>query len=250
MLTLSNCSAGYDGRPALVSTSLAVEAGKIGCVIGPSGCGKTTLLMVAAGLKQRNEGEVTLEGREVRAGDPRVGIILQDYGLFPWFTALENAAIGHRVRGQPARASRAAAAATLARFGLKEKADSYPSALSGGERQRVAIARALTLSPSVLLMDEPFSALDALTRESLQDLLLGTVAREGLCVLLVTHSIEEAACLGSTVWLMGDAPGRIVARFDSAEGQGGPEYRSAPAFFHTCTAIRAAMQRMRNAARP
>ncbi len=211
-------------------------------MIGPSGCGKTTLLMVAAGLKQRDAGNVSLDGAEVRAGDPRIGIILQDYGLFPWYTALENAAIGHRVRGLPPRASRAAAAATLARFGLEEKADSYPAALSGGERQRVAIARALTLNPSVLLMDEPFSALDALTRETLQDVLLATVAREGLSVLLVTHSIEEAAFLGSIVWLMAGPPGRIVGRFDSAEGQGRPEYRTNPAFFRTCTAIRSAMR--------
>jgi NitT/TauT family transport system ATP-binding protein len=241
MLELHDCSAGYDGRQAVVSASLAVDTGRIGCVIGPSGCGKTTLLMLAAGLKSPDAGSVTLDGRPVQAGDPRVAIILQDYGLFPWFTALENAAIGHRIRGLPARASRDAAAATLARFGLAEKAGSYPATLSGGERQRVAIARALTLRPSVLLMDEPFSALDALTRESLQDVLLATVLEERVSVLLVTHSIEEAACLGSAVWLLSDAPGRIVARFDNP-GQGSAEYRNDPAFFHTCTMIRAAMR--------
>ena len=249
MLALSNCTAGYEGRPALAGVSLEVEPGKIGCVIGPSGCGKTTLLMVAAGLKERDAGSATIDGEAVRAGDPRLGIILQDYGLFPWYTALENTAIGHRVRGLSARASSAAASATLARFGLQEKSGSYPAALSGGERQRVAIARALTLNPSVLLMDEPFSALDALTREALQDIVLATVAREGLSVLLVTHSIEEAAFLGSTVWLMDGPPGRIVARFDGSEGQGRPEYRGDAAFFRTCTDIRSRMRRAGDAAR-
>ena len=237
MLEISSCSAGYAGRQALSSVSLSLAPGTAGCVLGPSGCGKTTLLMVAAGLKAPDAGGVTVGGEPVRAGDPRVGLILQDYGLFPWFTALDNVAVGHRIRGRGRHESRRRGLATLARFGLAHKADSYPGALSGGERQRVAIARAVTLGPSVLLMDEPFSALDAMTREDLQDLLVATVGETGLSVLMVTHSIEEAAFVGHTIWVLSEAPGRLVDHWDNP-GQGGRGFRSDPAFFRTCTALR------------
>jgi ABC-type nitrate/sulfonate/bicarbonate transport system ATPase subunit len=247
MLELRECSASYPGRPALDRVSLAVRAGQTGCIVGPSGCGKTTLLMLAAGLKRPDAGAVLLEGTAVAAGDRRIGLILQEYGLFPWFTALENVALGLRIRGVKARPRRVEAAAALTRVGLSGKGGSFPRALSGGERQRVAIARGMVHSPRLLLMDEPFSALDALTRESSQELLLTTLRGSAIAVLLVTHSIEEAAILGRTIWLLSGAPGRVVERFENP-GQGTSGYRADPAFFRLCGRIREAMRESRDAA--
>jgi len=244
MLEFRECSAGYAGRLVLENVSLSVGEGRTGCIVGPSGCGKTTLLMVAAGLKLPSAGSVLLEGRAVTAGDRRIGLVLQEYGLFPWFTAMENVALGLRIRGTGARALQPAVAEALDRVGLQGKAGSYPAALSGGERQRVAIARSMVLMPRLLLMDEPFSALDALTRESLQDLLLATLRDTGIAVLLVTHSIEEAVFLGRTIWLLSGSPGGIAACFDNP-GQESPGYRCDPTFFHLCGRIRGSMKSSR-----
>jgi NitT/TauT family transport system ATP-binding protein len=241
VLEIRDCTAGYDGRPVLDSVSLSIAAGRTGCIVGPSGCGKTTLLSVAAGLKAPDRGSVSLDGEPVGAGDRRVGLIIQHYGLFPWFTALENVALGLRIRGQGRRARLEAARRELDRVGLGASGDCFPRQLSGGQQQRVAIARSLALRPRLLLMDEPFSALDAMSRESLQLILLSLLAEQDLCVLLVTHSIDEAVFLGSTVWLLAGAPGRIVASWENP-GQGGADYREDPAFFALETGIRHAMK--------
>jgi ABC-type nitrate/sulfonate/bicarbonate transport system ATPase subunit len=241
MLALSDCAASWSGKPAIADIGLSLPAGACGCVVGPSGCGKSTLLLVAAGLKAQDRGSVLLDGTPVAPGDPRVALVLQDYGLFPWLTALDNAALGLRMRGATARAARSKAMDMLDRFGLAPRAPAHPAALSGGERQRVALARALCLSPAVLLMDEPFSALDAMSRDALQDLLLATVEREKLAVLLVTHSVEEAATLGRSIWLLAGAPGRITASLDNP-GQGRPAFRGDPAWFGTVTALRVALR--------
>jgi ABC-type nitrate/sulfonate/bicarbonate transport system ATPase subunit len=241
MLEISDCSAGYAGKSVLHSISLLVETGRTACIVGPSGCGKTTLLMVAAGLKKPDVGVVTLDGEEVVAGDRRVGLILQQYGLFPWFTAGENVSLGLRIRGMNARTRQEIVRRELQRVGLGDCSSSYPCALSGGQQQRVAIARSLALAPKLLLMDEPFSALDAMTRESLQEVLLALLLERGLTVLLVTHSIEEAVYLGSTIWLMAGSPGRLVARFDNP-GQAAKGYREDPAFFKMCTEIKRSME--------
>ena len=244
MLEINDCGAGYPGKNVLHSITLSVETGRTACIIGPSGCGKTTLLMVAAGLKKPDAGKVRLDGAEVAAGDLRVGLILQQYGLFPWFTAGQNVALGLRIRGIDARRRQGIVRRELERVGLGECSDSYPCALSGGQQQRVAIARSLALAPKLLLMDEPFSALDAMTRESLQEVLLALLRETGLTVLLVTHSIEEAVYLGSTIWLMAGYPGRLVACFDNP-GQSAPGYREDPAFFRLCTEIRRSMEPFR-----
>jgi ABC-type nitrate/sulfonate/bicarbonate transport system ATPase subunit len=244
MLEISRCTAGYDGRAALDAVSLSVGSGRTGCIIGPSGCGKTTLLTVAAGLKAADEGSVTLDGAPVTPGDRRVGLIIQQYGLFPWFTAIDNVTLGLRIRGWDARARREGAMRELERVGLGDCADRYPFQLSGGQQQRVAIARSLALEPVLLLMDEPFSALDAMSRESLQEILLSSLRERDLTVLLVTHSIEEAVYLGSTIWLMAGSPGRIVASYDNPR-QGSPGYREDPGFFRLCTKIRHTMNQQR-----
>lgn len=240
MLEINECSAGYAGKSVLQSISLSVETGQTACIVGPSGCGKTTLLMVAAGLKKPVAGAVRLDGAEVAAGDRRVGLILQQYGLFPWFTAGENVALGLRIRGIDAHTRQGIVRRELDRVGLGECSGSFPSALSGGQQQRVAIARSMALAPKLLLMDEPFSALDAMTRESLQEILLSSLRERGLTVLLVTHSIEEAVYLGSTIWLMAGSPGRLVACFNNP-GQAASGYREDPAFFRLCTKIRRSM---------
>ncbi|MGA2480480.1 MAG: ABC transporter ATP-binding protein [Spirochaetia bacterium] len=241
MLEISNCTAGYDGNTVLDSVSLSVPSGKTGCIVGPSGCGKTTLLTVAAGLKKADRGTATLDGEVIAAGDRRVGLIIQQYGLFPWFTAIENAALGLRIRGCDERSRQEKARGELERVGLGDLADRYPFQLSGGQQQRVAIARSLALAPRLLLMDEPFSALDAMSRESLQDSLLSSLGERKLSVLLVTHSIEEAVYLGSTVWLLAGTPGTLLASWDNPL-QGSAEYREEPAFFEMCTKIRHAMK--------
>ena len=181
------------------------------CVIGPSGCGKTTLLMVAAGLKAADSGSVQLDGAPVHSGDRRVGLIQQQYGLFPWFTSQENAGLALRIRGV-GRAEREKAVRASCSDGACRRERSYPSELSGGEQQRLAIARGLSVSPKLLLMDEPFSALDAISRESLQDLLSGLLRERGLAAVMVTHSIEEAAFLGSSISLLAGSPATIVER--------------------------------------
>jgi ABC-type nitrate/sulfonate/bicarbonate transport system ATPase subunit len=241
MLQLNEISAGYSGRTVVASVSLTVETGRTACIVGPSGCGKTTLLTVAAGLMTPEAGEARLDGEPIAPGDRRVGLILQQYGLFPWFTARENVELGLRIRGAESAARRASAERELARMGLLECAERYPRELSGGQQQRVAIARSMALSPQLLLMDEPFSALDALTRESLQEMLLDALRQRKLSVLLVTHSIEEAVYLGAEVWLLSGAPGRVAGRFENP-GQGSVGYRADPRFFQLCTRIRACME--------
>jgi len=240
MLSISDCSAAYDAGPVLESVSLSVQPGRTGCIIGPSGCGKTTLLMIAAGLKEPASGSVLLDEAPVRAGDRRVGLILQQYGLFPWLSARENVALGLRLRRSPKGEVDERTGRELQRVGLLDFADRYPLRLSGGQQQRVAIARCMALEPRLLLMDEPFSALDALSRESLQDLLLQSLAEREVAVLMVTHSIEEAVFLGSRIWVLAGLPGRISACFENA-GQGRAGFRQEPAFFQMCTELRRAM---------
>jgi NitT/TauT family transport system ATP-binding protein len=237
MLEISSCSAGYDGKEVLREVSLSVAPGKTGCIIGPTGCGKTTLLMLAAGLKRARAGSILLDGKPVIPGDNRVSLILQDYGLFPWFTVEDNIAVGLKVRRVHKEARRAAVARQLSRLGLEECAHRYPGELSGGQQQRVAIARSMALTPRLLLMDEPFSALDAMSRESLQEILLEMLDDHDVTALLVTHSIEEAVYLGGTIWVLAGSPAGIRASFDNP-GQGTPGYRSEPSFFTLCSRIR------------
>lgn len=223
---------------ALDALSLMVGEGEPVSVIGPSGCGKSTMLLLAAGLLQPTAGSLAVSGRPLAGVRRETALILQEYGLLPWKTVADNAALGLRIRGMNARDSRTACSDALERVGLAEFARAYPAELSGGMRQRLALARAVALDADLLLMDEPLSALDALTREDLQDVLLDLWGRRGHAQVLVTHSIEEAVFLGRRVLVMSPRPGRIAAVVDNPEmGEAG--YRSSSLFYERCAALRA-----------
>ncbi|MDZ4168472.1 MAG: ABC transporter ATP-binding protein [Coriobacteriia bacterium] len=236
-LTLTYEGSGRSVR-ALESLSVSVEAGEPVSVIGPSGCGKSTMLLVAAGLLQPTGGGVSVAGSPLKAVRRETALILQEYGLLPWKTALENAALGLQLRGGRRADVVRAATEALERVGLAEFARAYPAELSGGMRQRLALARAVALDADLLLMDEPLSALDALTREDLQDVLLDLWLRRGHAQVLVTHSIEEAVYLGRRVLVMSPRPGRVAAVVDNPE-MGEVGYRSTTLFHERCVALRA-----------
>jgi NitT/TauT family transport system ATP-binding protein len=196
---------------ALQDARLNVAEGEFVCLIGASGCGKSTLLRIVAGFETPSAGTVDVGGRAVSGPGPDRGMVFQDYGLFPWLSVRGNIGFGPAARGRP----RAEVAETVNRYldivGLRAFADAFPHQLSGGMKQRVAIARVLANDARVVLMDEPFGALDAMTRERLQEELLDLWRRTGLTVIFVTHAIEEAILLADRVVVMSPGPGRIVA---------------------------------------
>jgi len=188
---------------------LDIREGAFVCLLGPSGCGKTTLLSAMAGFDTPSAGQVRIDGRIVTGPSPRRMVIFQEYGLFPWLTVQDNVLFGLRAQGVPEAEARERSVEYLGLVGLAANAGNHPHQLSGGMKQRVAIARALAVRPDVLLMDEPFGALDAFTRYRLQDELLRLLELGGLTVVLVTHDIDEAIYLGDRVVLMAPNPGRI-----------------------------------------
>jgi len=196
--------------------SLAVRAREILCLVGPSGCGKTTLLRCIAGLEELSAGELTVEGKKVAGPPERVAMVFQHFGLLPWKTVRDNAAFGLTVAGAPAALIRERVGHYLELTGLAGFERHYPYQLSGGMQQRVGLVRALAINPSILLMDEPFAALDAQTRENLQEELLRLVERndERKTMIFVTHSIDEAIVLGDRVAVMSGRPGRIKEILD------------------------------------
>ena len=181
------------------------------CLLGPSGCGKSTLLNMLAGFARPSAGEVLVDGVAVRGPGADRGVVFQEYALFPWRTAEENVAFGPMLRGQGRAERREVARRYLELVGLAGHEAKFPASLSGGMKQRVAIARALANQPSVLLMDEPFGALDAQTREVLQEELLRICGRERRTVVFVTHSISEAVFLADRIVVMGTRPGLVKA---------------------------------------
>ncbi|MET8025585.1 ABC transporter ATP-binding protein [Streptomyces avermitilis] len=192
---------------ALGPLDLTVAPGEFVCLVGPSGCGKSTLLRIAAGLLRPSTGELA-----IRTSSPRpAAMIFQDYGIYDWKTVQANVRFGLDIQRVPRREANARAAEWLARLGLADFAHAYPATLSGGMRQRVAIARALAVEPEILLMDEPFAALDAQLRTILQDELLDLTQTTGTTTLFITHSLEEAIVLGDRVLVMSARPGRIIA---------------------------------------
>ena len=194
---------------ALQATDLDVAENDFITVLGPSGCGKSTLLRIVAGLDQPSSGEVLLEGRPIEGPGADRGMVFQSYTLFPWLDVLDNVCFGLRERGWPRTRQVEVAHAFIAKVGLTGFEHHYPKQLSGGMQQRVAIARALANDPRMLLMDEPFGALDHQTRELMQELLLGIWEAERKTVLFVTHDIDEAVFMGSRVVVMSARPGRI-----------------------------------------
>jgi ABC-type nitrate/sulfonate/bicarbonate transport system ATPase subunit len=200
---------------ALSPTDLYVQEGDFLCVVGPSGCGKTTLLNLVAGFERPSSGQVRLRGQPITGPGAERGVVFQQGALFNWMTVLENVAFGPRACGVSPQTARQRARQLLQMVGLEAFADKYPYQLSGGMQQRVGIARALANEPGILLMDEPFAALDQQTRELLQEEIRNIWRRERKTVLWITHSIDEALFLATHIAVMTARPGRIKAAFRS-----------------------------------
>jgi NitT/TauT family transport system ATP-binding protein len=183
------------------------------CILGASGCGKTTLLRMIAGLDVAQEGSIILDGQEIRGTSPKVGMVFQEYSLFPWRTVIDNIAFGLEMQGMPKAERYRVAERYLNLVNLTQFRDSYPNELSGGMRQRVAVARALALDPALILMDEPFGALDAQTRNMLQQELLEIQETTKKTVIFITHSVDEAVYLSDRIIVLTPRPGRICRIF-------------------------------------
>jgi len=194
---------------ALKDANLRINQGEFVTLIGASGCGKSTLLRIIAGFEKPTSGEALMWSKPIMEPEPQRGMVFQDYALFPWLSVRDNIAFGPTSRGVPRAQARATVEHFVDMVGLGRFADAYPHQLSGGMRQRVAIARVLANDAEVVLMDEPFGALDAMTRERLQEELLEIWARTKLTVVFVTHAIEEAIFLADRVVVMTPGPGRI-----------------------------------------
>jgi NitT/TauT family transport system ATP-binding protein len=219
-LVCRNLSKSYVGKRgpevlALDNLDIDVSSGRFISIVGPSGCGKSTLLYIVGGFLQPSSGEVLVDGLPVRAPGRERGIVFQEYSLFPWKTVLGNVAYGLRRQKVPRREAEERAREYLGLVNLDASVESrYPNELSGGMKQRVAIARTLAADPDILLMDEPFGALDALTREHLQDELLTIWEQTQKTVLFVTHSIEEAILLSDRIYVLSGRPGKVRAEID------------------------------------
>jgi NitT/TauT family transport system ATP-binding protein/sulfonate transport system ATP-binding protein len=198
---------------ALAPIDLTIPKGEFVCMIGASGCGKSTLLRIIAGFEDPTTGSVAMYGKPITGPGSDRGMVFQDYALFPWMTVRENISFGPRQRQLPREETARIADEFVRMVGLERFAERYPNQLSGGMKQRVAIARVLANDASILLMDEPFGALDALTREQLQNELLQIWKRTGVTTIFVTHSVEEAVLLADRVLVMSAGPGRIESDF-------------------------------------
>jgi NitT/TauT family transport system ATP-binding protein len=194
---------------AIEKIDLTIRQKEFICVLGPSGCGKTTFLRMIAGLDQATSGEIMLDGEQIQGPNPKIGIVFQEYSLFPWLNVIDNLAFGLEIQGIGREERYRIAHQYLDLVGLSQFSQSYPSELSGGMKQRVAVARALALEPVVLLMDEPFGALDAQTRNLLQKELLEIWQKTKKTIIFVTHSVDEAVFLGDRLVVLTSRPGRI-----------------------------------------
>jgi NitT/TauT family transport system ATP-binding protein len=204
---------GDDEVEALAPIDLVIPKGEFVCMIGASGCGKSTLLRIIAGFEEPTTGEVSIDGKTIAGPGSDRGMVFQDYALFPWMTVRENISFGPRQRKLPRAEIERTTGEFVRMVGLERFADRYPNQLSGGMKQRVAIARVLANDANILLMDEPFGALDALTREQLQNELLQIWKRTGVTIIFVTHSVEEAVLLADRVLVMSAGPGQIDSDF-------------------------------------
>jgi ABC-type nitrate/sulfonate/bicarbonate transport system ATPase subunit len=222
----------YDGRAIMRDVSFAVKTGELVALLGPSGCGKTTILNIVAGFLKPTEGVALLNDQEIDGPGPDRGVVFQAAALFDWMTVAENIAFSLRCAGRPKSERRKVAEEMAALVGLSGSEDLYPYQLSGGMRQRVGLARALAAKPKMLLMDEPFSALDVQTREVLQEEVLRIRDRTGCTILFVTHSIDEAVFLGDRIFLLTDLKDGAYDEFpvDLPAPRANGENRLDPAF--------------------
>ncbi len=212
MLNITNLHADYAGKPALEDINLTLDSGELLVVLGPSGCGKTTLLNLIAGFVPYQRGSIQLAGKKVEGPGAERGVVFQNEGLLPWRNVQENVAFGLQLAGTSREARLAIAREMLKKVGLEGAEKRFIWQLSGGQRQRVGIARALAANPQLLLLDEPFGALDAFTREQMQTLLLRLWHETGKQVLLITHDIEEAVFMATELVLLSPGPGRVLER--------------------------------------
>jgi ABC-type nitrate/sulfonate/bicarbonate transport system ATPase subunit len=251
MIQLEALSYSYgQGAPIFQDFNWQAGRGEAWAVLGPSGCGKTTLLYLLAGLRFPTSGVVRIDGERLVRPRPYTGLILQDYGLLPWATVRQNASLGLKVRSFYGPDGKHAPAdfpvnfdvsPWLERLGLSAVQDKYPAQISGGQRQRTAIARTLALNPDLLLMDEPFSSLDAPTREDLQKLTLELWGEQNLTMVLITHSIEEAAVLGRKILLLGHPPNRQAEVIDNSAAAG-PHFRETGEYLDLIRELRRRME--------
>lgn len=230
--------------------SWSVGRGEAWAILGPSGCGKTTLLYLLAGLRFPTSGSISIDGQLLNRPRPHSGLILQDYGLLPWASVRQNAELGIRIRNFYGPDGKHTpddfrpdidVDPWLERLGLTPVADKYPGQISGGQRQRTAIARTLALNPDLLLMDEPFSSLDAPTRENLQILTLELQAEQGLTLIIVTHAIEEAAVMGQKILILEEPPNHHTNVVDNP-GVNQPDYRHSTEYIELCRELRSMLE--------
>ena len=229
----------YGDVVALKSVDLVFETGKMTSLLGPSGCGKTTLLKIVAGLLKPNQGEVLVHGRPVTGPGPERAFVFQDFALMPWATVLRNAAFGLEMQGRPKAEREEKARHYIAEVGLAGFEDKYPHELSGGMRQRVGLARALAVDADVLLMDEPFSAVDEQTRRKFQEDLIRLREVENKTFLFVTHSIEEAVYVSDRIIMLSPRPGRVsqIIEPDIPRGDDPEAIRRDPVYLDTVDEI-------------
>ena len=213
-LLVQNLSKRFGDKAVLEDINFSMQSGEFITFVGSSGCGKSTLLRLIAGLDHPSGGRIQVDGSPVEGPGPDRGMVFQKYSLYPWLNAADNVAFGMRLQGMTSADVRNRTAYFLEVVGLQDAATKLPRELSGGMQQRVAIARALATNPSVLLLDEPFGALDLQNRETMQEFLLQLWQRTGLTVLLITHDVEEALVLAQRVHVLAPNPGRIIRSLD------------------------------------
>lgn len=234
MINIKGLSFSYKDKKILKNLNITIEENDKVAIIGPSGCGKSTLLYCLAGIHKSVNGDINWKYK------PEIGLILQEYGLFPWKTVYDNVKLGLVVGKKKKTVKEDEILITLKQFDLLEHKDKYPSQLSGGQKQRVAIARTMILKPGLLLMDEPFSSLDAITREQLQNDLLNLYNTHSMTSVLVTHNIEEAVFMANKIWVM-NTKGNIISTLNN-QYFGDPEFRQKLDFYKVCLKIRSILE--------
>lgn len=239
LLSVESLSKSFPGlnepKKILDNVSFTLSSWDSLAIMGPSGCGKTTLLLIVAGLLPSSGGSIRIDGEPIHGPTRKIGLVLQEYGLFPWKTVEANILLGAHF--QKIKISDKRLSELKGVLGIEGLDHLYPHQLSGGQRQRVALARALILRPSLLMLDEPFAAIDAITRERLQDRLLAVFGQRQFSFIIVTHNIEEAIFLGRRILVLDNHAFGIHTIVDNPE-VGDPDYRTKPAFFELSTKLR------------